>query len=330
VENNSPDSPQIPLTDEQEFNQRHTLYIQMQLCSFDNLSDFLANPEARRGCLSQGIDIALALRLFLQIARAVQYVHAQKMIHRDLKPTNCFVDDNGQIKVGDFGLSRESGDHDGTNIIETQRARDEDQTAGVGTRLYASPEQSAGTSYDSSTDVYSLGIILFELCYPMYTGMERNICISRLRDKHEFPSDWDAIVTSSFPTLRELLLSMLSLNPKERPKATSVVNHIQEVLGELTIISITDKETSSENLILLRVEADSDPDTLGNTMGQIRQAAHPGTVDIIQYGLAQSKDSHIIMEFALRSSAEVEAGLLVSRLKERPRIRTARQVSVSK
>ena len=163
----------------------------------------------------------------------------------------------------------------------------------------------------------------------MYTGMERNICISRLRDKHEFPTDWDTIVTSSFPTLRDLLLSMLSLDPKDRPKASSVADHIQEVLGELTIISITNEETSSDNLILLRVEADGDPDALPNTMGQIRQAAHPGNVEILQYGLAQSKDSHIIMEFALKSSPEVEAGQLVSRLKQRPRILTARQVSVS-
>ena len=319
------------MNNDAEFSQRHTLYIQMQLCSFDNLSDFVADADARKGCLAQGIDIGLALRLFLQIARAVQYVHEKGLIHRDLKPTNCFVDEGGRIKVGDFGLSRESGDKDDSNIIEAQssHACDDDQTAGVGTRLYASPEQSAGSAYDSSTDIYSLGIILFELCYPMYTGMERNICISRLRDKHEFPSDWDSTVTASFPTLRELLLSMLSNKPENRPKASDVADHIQDVLGELTIISVGTEETSSENLILLRVEADSDPDALANTMGQIRQAAQPGSVDILQYGLSQSKDSHTIMEFALRSSPEVEAGVLVSRLKQRPRILTARQVSLS-
>lgn len=144
------------LADDTEINQRHTLYIQMQLCSFDDLSDFLANPEARKGSLSKGIDISLALRYFLQIVSAVQYVHEKGLIHRDLKPTNCFVDETGMIKVGDFGLSRESGDTESAGVIEnptpSRGLRGDDQTAGVGTRLYASPEQSAGSSYDSKTE----------------------------------------------------------------------------------------------------------------------------------------------------------------------------------
>lgn len=313
----------------EELSLRHTLYIQMQLCSFDNLSDFVTDPDARKGSLSAGVDVSLALRLFLQIVQAVQYCHDKGLIHRDLKPTNCFVDETGRIKVGDFGLSRESSDKDGEAVIELTRDTEDDHTAGVGTRLYASPEQSAGSSYDSSTDVYSLGIMLFELCYPMYTGMERNICISRLREKHEFPSDWETSVSKSFPTLRELILTMLSNNPGERPKASAVAEHVQDVLGELTIISVDNGNKTADNLILIRVEADSEPDTLSNTMDQIRQAAHPGSIDILQYGLSQTKNSHTIMEFALRSSPDVEAAVLVTRLKERPRVLTARQVSLS-
>eukprot|EP00977_Amphora_coffeiformis_P010749 scaffold2518_cov178-Amphora_coffeaeformis.AAC.8 len=309
---------------------RHTLYIQMQLCSFDNLSDFVADPNARKGSMAKGIDVSLALRLFLQIVQAVQYCHEKGLIHRDLKPTNCFVDETGRIKVGDFGLSRESSDKDGEAVIELTHDAEDDQTAGVGTRLYASPEQSAGSMYDSSTDVFSLGIILFELCYPMYTGMERNICISRLRDNHEFPPDWETFVSKAFPTLRDLILKMLSKNPEDRPKASAVAEHVQEVLGELTIISVGTGKDTADDLVLLRVEANSEPDTLANTMEQIRQAALPESIDILQYGLSQTKHSHTIMEFALRSSPGLEAAVLVSRLKGRPRILTAREVSVSR
>jgi serine/threonine protein kinase len=59
---------------------KHTLYIQMQLCSGHTISDYLSNPEARR-------DIPAALRLFLQVAQAVHHVHEQGLIHRDLKPS---------------------------------------------------------------------------------------------------------------------------------------------------------------------------------------------------------------------------------------------------
>jgi serine/threonine protein kinase len=87
--------------------------------------------------------------------------------------TRSFIDDSGAVKVGDFGLSRESSDtasNESPESILNETFENGDITAGVGTRSYASPEQmNGGTDYDSSTDVYSLGIILFELCYPMYT-----------------------------------------------------------------------------------------------------------------------------------------------------------------
>jgi serine/threonine protein kinase len=163
---------------------RHTLYIQMQLCSQKNLADFLSNEEARRGPSGgDGVDIPYALSLFLQIAKGVKYVHRQGLLHRDLKPNNCFVDDTGVVKVGDFGLSRESGEQiDSTDIIPQESPGvGGDNTAGVGTRSYASPEQMSGSDYDSSTDVYSLGIMLFELCYPMYTVRNFDFLATQVR-----------------------------------------------------------------------------------------------------------------------------------------------------
>lgn len=159
---------------------RHTLYIQMHLCSQKTLGDFLSNPEARQGT-TDSLDVPLALGLFHQIAQGVKHVHEQGLIHRDLKPSNCFIDDAGVVKVGDFGLSRESGDMEDSNVAWLGGAvdGDNDNTAGVGTRSYASPEQLKGSDYGPSTDVYSLGIMLFELCYPMYTVSRRSFrCVS--------------------------------------------------------------------------------------------------------------------------------------------------------
>jgi serine/threonine protein kinase len=109
--------------------------------------------------------------MFAHIARGVKHVHQQGMIHRDLKPSNCFMDESDLVKIGDFGLSRESGvytDEEDTSASKTDVTGSEN-TAGIGTSSYASPEQISGSDYDSSTDVYSLGVILFELCYPMLT-----------------------------------------------------------------------------------------------------------------------------------------------------------------
>jgi serine/threonine protein kinase len=141
---------------------RHTLYIQMQLCSQHTISEFLLDETSRRGSAESGIDIPAALQLFLQISQAVHYVHQQGLIHRDLKPSNCFMDSSGNIKVGDFGLSREAASESETSLLNISVSGrnsiinsigTDGHTSGVGTRSYASPEQTNASDYDSSTDV---------------------------------------------------------------------------------------------------------------------------------------------------------------------------------
>lgn len=142
-------------------NMRHILYIQMQLCRENTIADLLKNMNERNTSAASGVDIPQALKLFQQIVQAVTYVHAQGLIHRDLKPANCFVDESGNVQVGDFGLSRESADRSNdsfsirrsTSKADSNEIENMDQTAGVGTRSYASPEQMNGSDYESSTDV---------------------------------------------------------------------------------------------------------------------------------------------------------------------------------
>lgn len=94
------------------------------------------------------------LRLFQQICRAVAYAHAKLIVHRDIKPSNILVTSDGEIKLLDFGLAKfldiESGDITATNF----RAL---------TPAYASPEQIRGQPLTTSSDVFSLGVVLYEL-----------------------------------------------------------------------------------------------------------------------------------------------------------------------
>jgi len=139
---------------------RHCLYIQMQLCSspsgLSTLAEFINDPKLRYLPETTRADIPSALSLFVQIVEALEYIHKKGLIHRDLKPDNCFIDGQNTIKVGDFGLSKEATGE----VAEMQMYNEDGQdaginehTSGVGTRSYASPEQIVGCDYDSSTDV---------------------------------------------------------------------------------------------------------------------------------------------------------------------------------
>ncbi len=213
------------------------------------------------------------------------------------------------MKVGDFGLSRESsttGDitdcdkycEDGIVVqrdtVVLPNRSEEENTAGVGTQAYASPEQMRGSDYDASTDVFSLGLILFELLYPMFTAMERYKEFACIR-KGNFPAYWNDFIRITFPAIHDLLVQMISDSASERPTADAVSDRIDSLLREYSVQSL-DRSWGEKGALLLRVEATEKEGILANTMQLIRDAAPHST--LLQYGL-RGQSSKAIMEFAL-------------------------------
>lgn len=163
------------------------LYIQMEYCKNKTLNDVI----------NEGLDEKESWRLFGQILEGLHHIHQSGVIHRDLKPVNTFLDGNADIKIGDFGLATSSFAPIDQAMASQDRSQAEDaMTADIGTSTYVAPEVIAkssggGTRYNQKVDMYSLGIIFFEMCYPLGTGMERAQVLHNLRKPEiQFPADF--------------------------------------------------------------------------------------------------------------------------------------------
>jgi serine/threonine-protein kinase len=100
------------------------------------------------------LEPAEAVRIIEQVLTALEYSHRAGVVHRDIKPGNIMIANNGQVKVMDFGIARAIAESSAT-IAET--------SAIVGTAQYFSPEQARGEAVDARTDLYSAGVVLFEM-----------------------------------------------------------------------------------------------------------------------------------------------------------------------
>ncbi|MCB9849582.1 MAG: serine/threonine protein kinase [Phycisphaerales bacterium] len=111
------------------------------------------------------LDIEQRLRIFSDICLAVQHAHANLVLHRDIKPSNILITSDGTAKLLDFGIAKLLDAGDGTAALTQTDAR-------ALTPRYASPEQIEGARLTTSTDIYTLGVVLYELL----TGLDSHQC----------------------------------------------------------------------------------------------------------------------------------------------------------
>jgi serine/threonine protein kinase/tetratricopeptide (TPR) repeat protein len=130
-------------------------------------TEFIDGLTLRKYLKSAPIDFSEVLTIAIQVAAALEEAHAAGIIHRDIKPENIMIRPNGHVKVLDFGLAKltqASLSEDETDTEAVTRALVlTDAGVVVGTSQYMSPEQARGRPVDSRTDVWSLGVVLYEM-----------------------------------------------------------------------------------------------------------------------------------------------------------------------
>uniref|UniRef100_A0A8C4T3M8 Protein kinase domain-containing protein n=1 Tax=Erpetoichthys calabaricus TaxID=27687 RepID=A0A8C4T3M8_ERPCA len=133
------------------------LFIQMKLYEKGTLETWMKDNKRSK---------IEAICMFAQIVDGVDEIHSNNLIHRDLKPNNIFIGDDGTAKIGDFGLACMTSSDDDNLLIE--------RTKNAGTNSYMSPEQNNLRNYGNEVDIFSLGLIFFELLWPMSTDLEKS------------------------------------------------------------------------------------------------------------------------------------------------------------
>ncbi|KAF1947043.1 kinase-like protein [Clathrospora elynae] len=190
------------------------LYIQMEFCEKQTLRDLI-----RRDLYDDPDEY---WRLFRQIIEGLSHIHGHGIIHRDLKPDNVFIDEAKIPKIGDFGLAT-SGQYQRPDKKTSAGIQDGDMTRSVGTALYVAPELSSSVTgdYNSKVDMYSMGIIFFEMCFPLKTAMERDKVIRSLRErKHALPQEFE---TPEKSLQGSIITSLISHRPSERPTCSELL-----------------------------------------------------------------------------------------------------------
>lgn len=180
-----------------------------------------------RSVIAEESSPELLVKLGTQMARALSAAHAAGITHRDIKPDNIMVRDDGYVKVLDFGLARLLPTNSGENAATLL----EFTTPGmiVGTVAYMSPEQARGETVKAPSDIFALGIVLYELA----TGQHPFKADSLVGYLHGITLNTPAPLISLRPevpaALDALVLRMLEKDASQRPTATQVAQALQEM-----------------------------------------------------------------------------------------------------
>ncbi|MEK6334751.1 MAG: protein kinase [Acidobacteriota bacterium] len=197
-----------------------------------------------RSVIAKDNSLETLFTLGAQMARALSAAHAAGITHRDIKPDNIMVRDDGYVKMLDFGLAR---------LLPTTASDPEAMTLAqqttpgtvMGTLAYMSPEQASGKTAGSASDVFALGIVLYELATGSHPFKSETMIGYLHAITSQVPPPMTSLKSHLPAALNDLILRMLDKNANGRPTASEVVQAMQEI-----------EKYGSSNTLPLRVVAE--------------------------------------------------------------------------
>ena len=205
----------------------------------------LVSGHTLRQLLQSGKEIPedQAIKILTDVLTALEYSHSQGIIHRDIKPGNIMITEDGQVKVMDFGIARALDDI-GATMTNTWSV--------VGTAQYLSPEQATGESADARSDIYSVGCLMYELLVgrPPYVGdTPVSIAFQHVSAPLTPPSDVNPYID---PNLEIIIEVALHKDPKDRyQSAAEMLADLQRAVRGEDVTTKIKKERPGRNFLLI-------------------------------------------------------------------------------
>ncbi|MGA1365758.1 MAG: Stk1 family PASTA domain-containing Ser/Thr kinase [Ilumatobacteraceae bacterium] len=205
----------------------NTYYIAMEYVNGRTLADILKQS----GTLTpmQVCDV------MSEVASALISAHQNGVIHRDIKPGNILVSTTGRVKVADFGIARALGAGVEQGLTQTG--------AVMGTATYFSPEQAQGASTDQRSDIYSLGVVMYEMLsgVPPFTG-ENAVAIA-YKQVHERAMPLDQRLTSAPPEVAAIVAKCMEKSPDDRySSAEEVRDELRRFVEGMPVLAVSAKK----------------------------------------------------------------------------------------
>lgn len=212
--------------------------------------EFVDGDTLTRHCDRAGLDIPARLALFRRVCEAVEAAHRHLIVHRDIKPQNILVDPQGEPRLLDFGIARlladDTGDFTRTNSMAM-------------TPAYASPEQLRGEALTTASDVYSLGVVLFELL-----AGTRPYELAGLS-----PAESERLVCETAPPTLRRALDRVDLAPQERQARTRAIGgDLERLVAQALHKDIHKRYRSAQALA----------DDIGRFLAGLPVLAHPDSL----------------------------------------------------
>lgn len=201
-----------------------TIYEVLQADSKIAIVMELVEGQGGRELCKNPVTLQTLVQIGTQLSQALLVAHAAGVVHRDIKPENLMLRSDGCVKILDFGLAHS------VHTVKDASASPTPALHGGGTWRYMSPEQAKSEPVDSATDIFSLGILLYELAtgrHPFASDSALETLRRIVASTPETPSSLNPSIPGSFD---HLLLALLAKDPRARPSASSIATMLAAAL----------------------------------------------------------------------------------------------------